>query len=75
MCVVWYILVIEVVRHADDDDVFGEEEHGLDGECSLVMQEVLPPAIGDKLGHHDGDDVVAIAMGELFDILTDRAHE
>jgi hypothetical protein len=67
--------VIEVVGYADDDDVFGEEEHGLDGERCLIMQEVLPPAIGDKLRHDNGDDVVAIAMGELLNVLTDWAYE
>jgi len=71
----WYGLMIEVIGDADHHDVFGKQEHGLDGQSGLVMQEVLPPAIGDKLGQYDGQDVVVIAVGELVDIGANRCDQ
>ena len=60
--------MIEVIGDADHHDVFGKQQHGLDGQCSLVVQEVLPPAIGDELRQYHGQNIVMIAIGELIDI-------
>jgi hypothetical protein len=40
----------EVVEHVGDHDVRSEEKAGLEPECALVVQEVLPPAADDVLG-------------------------
>ena len=58
----WYGLMIEVIGNADHYDVFGKQEHGLDGQGSLVMQEVLPPAIRDKFRQYHCQDIVVIAI-------------
>ena len=64
--------MIEVIGDADHHDVFGEQEHGLDGQGGLVMQEVLPPTIGDEFRQYDGQDIVMIAIGQLVDIGANR---
>ena len=64
--------MIEVIGDADHHDVFGKEEHRLDGQGGLIVQEVLPPAIRDELGQYDSQYIVVIAIGQLVDIDTNR---
>ena len=64
-----------MIGYTHHDHVFGEEKHGLDGERCLVVQEVLPPAIGDKLWKDHGYHVVVVAPFELVDVLTDGSDE
>ncbi len=67
--------MIEVIGDADHHDVFGEQEHGLDGQGSLVVQEVLPPAIGNEFRQHDGQYIIVIAIRQLIDIGANRRDQ
>lgn len=61
----WYAgqlyLVVEVIWNTDHHHILGKEQHRLDGQRSLVVQKVLPPAIGDELGQNDGEYIIFVA--------------
>ena len=47
------------------------QQHG-----GLGMQEIVQPAPGDELRHHDGDGLVRLTLGrELIDVLQQRFQE
>ena len=68
-------LFVQMIRYADDDDVLRKEQHRLDCQRRLIVQEVLPPAIRDEFGQHNGDDIVVIALFSPTKILADRADQ
>ena len=71
----WVVLMVEVVGDTDDDDLLGEQKHSLDGECRLIMQKVLPPAIGDEFRQYHGDDIIVVEVCKLVDVFADGADE
>ena len=50
--------MIQMIRYTHHNDVSCKQEHGFEGECGLIMQHVLPPAIGDELGLGDRHHIV-----------------
>src|SRR3990172_5112885 len=52
------MLFPQVIGDAGDDDLGLEEQRRLQEEAGLVVQEVVPPALADRLGDDDGDEVV-----------------
>src|SRR5437773_4628121 len=64
----------EMERHAGDDDVGPEEQCAFDEQRSLIVKQMLPPALRHELRQDDGDVVVGL-LGGLFDVLEQWLHQ
>src|SRR5262245_37498620 len=61
--------LVQVVRHARDDDLLAEEERPLDQERALIVQEMVPPARGYELRQENGHEVVGAFLVRDLDVL------
>src|SRR5580765_1394182 len=67
--------LVQVVRHARDDDLLAEEERALDQERALVVEQVMPPARRDEFRQEDGDEVVGPLLVRDLDVLEQGLHD
>ena len=66
-----------MIRVASDNDVLVPTKGVFEFETHLIVQDILPRFIGDKLGDEDSDCIVLFLsfFGNSFDILDSRGND
>ena len=69
-------LLLEMIRNRGNDDILLAEQIGMKQQARLVMQNMLPPMLGDELGDEDGD-MIRLRCFPLhrLDELQNRPHD
>ena len=72
-----FSLFFQVIRVASDNDVLVPTKGVFEFETHLIVQDILPRFIGDKLGDEDSDCIVLFLsfLGNPFDILDSRGDD
>jgi hypothetical protein len=62
--------------HIGDHDARREQQRQAQPDRHLVVQKILPPALGHKLRHHNSDDLISLPVPcHLFDVLQQRLDD
>src|SRR5579859_441097 len=71
------VLIVEIPRNIGHHDapVALEIEQSLESGCTLVMQQIVIPAVLDQFGNNDGDDLPGIVLFELQHMIENRRDD